>query len=156
MLAQWYADTYLFVKILTASSHARQQMGTVLFVSTIVFWALAVLVSVLSSYLKVKVLLSLRKRRNVGFGLTAQEDAYTLKHSKRRGDAVKSVHMAYANLLAGLLEDLPLGLIGLRFVQLSAQQPDLFEQISFLLLLSVFSSGLSCLLYTSPSPRDRG
>ena len=143
MSMQRYADTYLFVKILTASSDARQQMGAVLLVSTIVFWALAVLVSILSSYLKVKVLLSLRRRRNVEFALTAQEDAYTLKHKKRRADVVKSVHMAYANLLAGLLEDLPLGLIGLRFVQLSAQQSDLFEPISFLLLLSVFSSGLS-------------
>ena len=87
--------------------------------------------------------MSLRKRRNTEFALITQDDAYTLKHEKRRADVVKSVHMAYANLLAGLLEDLPLGLIGLRFVQLSAQHPKLFEPISFLLLLSVFSSGLS-------------
>ena len=137
------ADTYLLVKILTASSGARQEMGPALVVNTIVFWALSVLVSILSSYLKATVLISLRRRRNVEFAETTQDDAYTLKHEKRRGDAVKSVHMACANLLAGLLEDLTLGLIGLRFVQLSAQQPDLFEPISFLLLLSVFSSGLS-------------
>ena len=118
-------------------------MGAFLFVSTIVFWALAVLVSILSTYLKVDVLISLRRRRNMEFSLTTQQDAYTLKHEKRRGDVAKSLRMTYANLIAGLLEDLPLGLIGLRFIKLSADQPDLFEPVSFVLLLSVLSSGFS-------------
>ena len=118
-------------------------MGAFLFVSTIVFWALAVLVSILSTYLKVDVLISLRRRRNMEFSLTTQQDAYTLKHEKRRGDVSKSLRMTYANLIAGLLEDLPLGLIGLRFIKLSADRPDLFEPVSFMLLLSVLSSGFS-------------
>ena len=80
--------------------------------------------------------------------MTTEDDAYTLKHGKRKGDVAKSLHMAYANLLAGLLEDLPLGFIGLRFIQLSAQPPKLFEPISFVLLLSVLSSGFSAYLHT--------
>ena len=126
-----------------ASPAARQAMGDALFTSTIVFWVLAVLVSLLSAYLKLKVLISLRKRRKVEFSLISIEDAYTLKHQQRRNDVTKSLHLAYANLLAGLLEDLPLGFIGLRFIQLSADRPDLFEPISFVLLLSVLSSGFS-------------
>ena len=95
-------------------------MGDALFVSCIVFYVLAVMVSILTAHLRVKVLISLRKRRHVEFSLTTQDDAYTLKHQKRKGDVTKSVHLAYANLLAGLLEDLPLACIGLRFIQLSA------------------------------------
>merc|ERR1711988_842155 len=135
-------DSYLFYKILEASPEARQEMGDVLLLCSIVFFTLAVLVSILAAYLKLNVLVSLRKRRNVEFAFsTAQDDEYTAKHIKRKGDQAKSLQMAYANLLAGLLEDLPLGLIGLRFIQLSAARPDLFEPISFVLLLSVFSSG---------------
>ena len=115
-------------------------------VSAIVFFVLAVLVSIIAAYLRIKVLVSLRKRRNVEFALTTREDAYTLKHRKRKDDVSKFLHLAYANFLAGLLEDLPLGLIGLRFIQLSADRPDLFDPISFLLLLSVFSSGFSARL----------
>ena len=137
------ADTFLFVQIMKASPAARKEMGDLLFVCSIVFWALAVLVSIVSAYLKVDILISLRKRRNMEFSLTTQDDAYTLKHIKRQGDVAKSIKMSYANLLAGLLEDLPLGLIGLRFVKLSADRQDLFEPISFMLLLSVFSSGFS-------------
>ena len=140
---EWYADTYLLVKILTASPQARQVMGDAVVISTIVSYALAVLVSILSAYLKIEVLVSLRKRRNIEFALTTRDDAYTLKHSKRKGDVAKSLHMAYANLLAGLLEDLPLGLIGIQFINLSAHRPDLFEPLSFFLLLSVFSSAFS-------------
>ena len=92
-------------------------------------------------------MVALRRRRNLEFALTTEEDAYTQKHSKRKADAVKSLHMAYANLLAGLLEDLPLGFIGLRFIQLSAQHPKLFEPISYVLLLSVLSSGFSAYLH---------
>ena len=142
-MAKWYADTYLLYRVVSASPEARQAMGDALLVCTIVFWALAVLVSLLSAYLKIKVLISLRNRRKVEFSLIPIEDAYTLKHQQRKNDVTKSLHLAYANLIAGLLEDMPLGFIGLRFIQLSANQPELFGPISFLLLLSVFSSGFS-------------
>ena len=135
-----YADTYLLVKVVTATSEAKKMMGNALVVATIVSYCLAGLVSFLGLYLRVRVLLSLRKRRERQLSIIASNDAYTEKHANRRGKAKQSLQITFAGLLAGLLEDLPLSFIGLRFIQLSAREPDMFGEISFLLLLSTASS----------------
>ena len=117
-------------------------MGNHLLVLTIIFWVLAVLVSALGTYVKVKVLPSFRKLRTIQFASVQSCDAYTQKHVTRKSKAKKTLRLCCASLLAGLLEDLPLGCIGLRFVQLSANHPGIFGQISFLVLLSTASSFL--------------
>ena len=54
-------------------------------------------------YCKISVFLELRKRRAVEFGAEVG-DAYTNKHQKLQDEAAKTIRLAYANILAGLLE----------------------------------------------------
>ena len=54
------------------------------------------------------------RHRQSEFRLGDEEaDAYTAKHTKRLIDTRKSIKTVHANLLAGSLEDLPFGVLGL-------------------------------------------
>ena len=57
------------------------------------------------------------RRRQSEFRLGGEEmDAYTAKHTKRLNDTCKSIKTVHANLLAGSMEDLPFGVLGLMYV----------------------------------------
>ena len=72
-------------------------------------------VFLVSFFLKLKVYAALIRRRRREFGLSEEEegDNYTLKHSRRLVDAKKSVSLVYTNLIVGILEDLPLGILSI-------------------------------------------
>ena len=115
----------------------KQHLGPTVMTLWIVFFCVAVLVSVVCLALKAKVYMELMRRRRREFEDTASEDAYTRKHSARLEDARKTIRMAFASLVAGLLEDLPFGVLGL--VYLKAQM-DMHQPVGLLLLLSIASS----------------
>ena len=54
-------------------------------------------------YYKISAFFELRKRRAVEFSAEVG-DAYTNKHRKKHDEAAKTIRLAYANVLAGLLE----------------------------------------------------
>ena len=54
-------------------------------------------------YCKISNFFELRKRRAVEFGAEVG-DAYTSKHQKKRDEAARTIRLAYANVLAGILE----------------------------------------------------
>ena len=54
-------------------------------------------------YCKISVFFELRKRRAAEFG-TEVGDAYTNKHQKKHDEAAKTIRLAYATVLAGVLE----------------------------------------------------
>ena len=54
-------------------------------------------------YCKISAFFELRKRRAVEFGAEIG-DAYTNKHQKKHDEAAKTIRLAYANVLAGILE----------------------------------------------------
>ena len=57
------------------------------------------------------------RRRQSEFQLGGDgTDAYMAKHTKRLNDTRKSIKTVHANLLAGSLEDLPFGVLGLVYV----------------------------------------
>ena len=65
-------------------------------------------------YLKIRAYMIVFRRRQSEFWLGGEKtDAYTAKHTKRLDEARKSIKTVHANLLAGSLEDLPFGVLGL-------------------------------------------
>ena len=68
-------------------------------------------------YLKLNAYIIVFRRRQTEFSPSGPgTDAYVAKHEKRRQDARKSIKTTNANLLAGSLEDLPFGVLGLLYI----------------------------------------
>ena len=61
------------------------------------------MLSVTGLYCKISAFFALRKRRAVEFA-AAVGDAYANKHQKMYNEAVKTIRLAYANIVAGILE----------------------------------------------------
>lgn len=89
-------------------------------------------------YYKISVLVDLRKRRALEFGVDTV-DAYTSKHQKKYNEAVKTIRLAYANVIAGLLEDLPFSLLGTYYIFTASE---LGTQLSMMAMLSTVSSSV--------------
>ena len=73
-----------------------------------VFYALAALVSIVAFCWKGQVYMMLMRRRREEFVCTTTMDDYFSKHWLLHDEAERSLKLAYANILLGCLEDLPL------------------------------------------------
>ena len=105
----------------------------------VIFYCLAILVSVLGVALKAKVYVELMRRRRREFSDAADAEPYPTKHTESLGESEKSILMCYANLAAGLLEDLPIGILGLVYLRV---QMSLQKTVNLVTLLSIASSYL--------------
>ena len=77
-------------------------------------------------YLKVRAYIIVFRHRQSEFSLDGERtDAYTAKHTERLNSTRKSIKTTHADMLAGSLEDLPFGVLGLVYV--IAPQPRLFK-----------------------------
>ena len=77
-------------------------------------FALAVLVSALSLVLKVKAYINLARLRRVQFGIDVETEhrQYKRKHMERYNDATLDMKNRYYMALPGVLENLPMGVLG--------------------------------------------
>ena len=121
----------------------KDALGLSTLIVWIVCYVVAVLVALMGATLKIRTLLVLRRRRREEFSFAnvVQHDAYTTKHATRRGDTKVEIKLGYADLSSGLLEDLPFGFLGLRYILKKAEHHN-DHQISYMLMLSVASSFL--------------
>ena len=80
-------------------------------------WSLSLACCHRSRYLKLTAYIIVLRQRQTEFSLCGKgTDAYVAKHQQRQQDARKSIKTTNANLLAGGLEDLPFGVLGLLYV----------------------------------------
>ena len=68
------------------------------------------MVSIVCAFIKGRAGIKLLRRRRLEFDV--QMDDYTAKHMAKAEDAATSIKLTYTNLASGVLEDLPLGILG--------------------------------------------
>ena len=88
------------------------------------------------------------RRRQSEFRLGDEgTDAYTAKHTKRLNDTRKSIKTVHANLLAGSLEDLPFGVLGLVYgIALQSCKFKFCSNARYLFKMGAIAGGKSNLL----------
>ena len=95
------SDSYMLVTVLNEEPEVRQALGSVIIILWIVFFAIAVLVSLVATMAKVLVYISLVKRRREEFGPLAITDEYSRKHRMLHEDAKNSLLLTYGDILMG-------------------------------------------------------
>ena len=95
----------------------REAMGTSVTMCFVIFYCASVLCFFFGVFLKVKVYISLMRRRREEFddGVSKQDD-YTQKHAKLLADVKRSLKLTYAAVSTALLEDLPMGILGMLYI----------------------------------------
>jgi len=129
----FFTDSYiLFVKVVDAEEPCASKI-TDLVIPWLSCYAIATVVSIAALFIKAKMFRDQIRNRRKEFILDEEEQADRIaklkKHTKRFVKTKRSIHSAYASMLVGLAECLPLGILQIIF-SLRCGVPDAVSQIS--------------------------
>lgn len=151
-LWDFVGDAYLFSEVMNSKGETKEKMGNVVMALWVIFFCLAILVSLFGLALKVKVAIVIMRRRRLELSEVDRLDEYTAKHTTKLGKVRKSLFEHYAAIAAGLLEDLPMGVLGLVYLHVQMSEK---KNVGLVLLLSIASSFLSLGIKLSKFPNLR-